>query len=206
MIQLLQSPYLGPLSRNGAWAGGQANGLLLLAIWLCWAGTGWADNLEGKITEVVDGDTVVVTDAKSKTHRFRLLGADAPQKGQSFHSAAKRALTERYLNKPVTVEWLRSQVCEPGGKNCAQLARVLWKSEDLALRQINSGFAWHDKSQRREQSTSDRAMYQDAELVAQQRGRGLWANAAPTPPWEFGKDAPKPKKKSKKTKPGAAKR
>jgi endonuclease YncB( thermonuclease family) len=181
-------------------------GRVLLMVWLCWAGPAWADTLEGKITEVVDGDTVVVTDAKGKTHRFRLLGADAPQKGQSFHAAAKRALADRYLNKPVTVEWLRNQVCDKGGGNCAQLARVLWKSEDLALHQINAGFAWHAKSQRREQSTSDRALYQDGELLAQQRGRGLWINAAPTPPWEFDPNASAAKKKSKKKKPVAPKR
>jgi endonuclease YncB( thermonuclease family) len=201
LIQKLMSPFLGPLSRNGVRTSGQANGPLAgicLALALYYAFPAVADSLEGKVTQVVEGDTVVVTDLKNKAHRFRLLGAASPRKGQAFYRDAKKALNERYQGKPVTVEWLRVQVCAPGGKDCAQLARIVWKAEDLALRQINLGLAWHDKSQRREQSTSDRAMYQDAELLARQRKRGLWKNDDPTPPWDFGKVEPKPKKKKKK--------
>lgn len=168
------------------------------------------DTFEGKVTEVLDGDTLRVIDARGQTLAFRLLGADAPEKGQPVFSEAKMELTERILGKPVTVDWVRAQICPRAGGDCAQLAKVLIKGEDLALRQIRRGLAWHDKRQLREQSTTDKTLYAEAEMQAKAGRRGVWrgigTDRKPVAPWLFEPPvAPRKSAKPKKT-PRASKR
>lgn len=173
--------------------------ILLLSILL--AIPAWADTLEGVLSQVKDGDTVEVTDSKGRKHTFRLLGADAPEKGQPFYRESKQALQDRFEGKKVVVEWLRLQVCPPTG--CVQLAKVLMRGEDLALRQIDRGFAWHDPNHVREQSTTDRTLYADASLTARNRRRGLWHGKVPIPPWEYAVKKNRPSKKKPKKKKSA---
>lgn len=45
--------------------------------------------------------------------------------------------------------------------------------------------AWHYKAYAREQSPDDREMYAATEDAARSARIGLWADARPTPPWDF---------------------
>ncbi len=56
---------------------------------------------------------------------------------------------------------------------------------DANLEQLTRGFAWHYKEYQREQSESDRKLYDFAEKEERAARRGLWADAYPMPPWEF---------------------
>jgi endonuclease YncB( thermonuclease family) len=58
---------------------------------------------------------------------------------------------------------------------------------DANYQQIAGGFAWHDKQNEREQSRDDRERYAAAENQARAAKRGLWADPAPVPPWEWRK-------------------
>lgn len=60
--------------------------------------------LNGRITRVSDGDTVVLTDTKSKRHKIRLDGIDAPEIGQPFGYEAKDFVEKLVLNKDVKVK------------------------------------------------------------------------------------------------------
>lgn len=144
-----------------------------------------ADTFEGTVTSVLEGDTLQIKDSSGKISTFRLLGADAPEKRQLFYPESRDALKTRAKGQSVTVDWTRAQICPPSGGACAQLAKVLLRGEDLALRQISKGFAWHDLRQKREQSTADKALYMDAEITARQKRRGIWKTKKPVPPWEF---------------------
>jgi len=45
--------------------------------------------------------------------------------------------------------------------------------------------AWDYKYYQAEQSPEDRKLYANAEDEARAMGRGLWADANPSPPWDF---------------------
>lgn len=174
-----------------------------LAAWLLalpWVAN--ADTLEGTVFKVIEGDTLEVTDATQKKFRFRFLGADAPEYGQTGYTESKRELTKRAEGQKVTVDWIRSQVCPKEGGTCSQLAKVLLRGEDLALRQVARGWAWHDERQLKEQSTTDKILFEDAQIQAKAKKRGIWSRPGATPPWEFVVRRPDaalahPKKKTK---------
>jgi endonuclease YncB( thermonuclease family) len=62
---------------------------------------------------------------------------------------------------------------------------------DASLEQIKSGFAWHYKAYEGAQSPEDRKAYAAAEAEARMQRVGLWRDAHPVPPWEFGKAKPR---------------
>jgi len=64
-----------------------------------------ADTFEGRVVRVLDGDTVDVLDAGKSSHRVRLAGIDAPEKGQAFGTRAKQLLLELAGGKSVEVSW-----------------------------------------------------------------------------------------------------
>lgn len=65
------------------------------------------------------------------------------------------------------------------------IGKVLVDGLDANLEQINRGMAWHYKAYAREQSAVDREAYSNAEKASKAARRGLWADAAPVPPWEY---------------------
>lgn len=149
-----------------------------------------AETLEGRVIEVVDGDTVMLRDHADIRHKVWLAGTDAPEAGQPFGREAKAHLSERVLGKEVTVEWRRrDNYGRIAGKltvappDCPACARTL----DVGLAQIEAGLAWWYRDYRREQSLEDAARYEFAQFDAQARRLGLWRDAAPLPPWEWRK-------------------
>jgi endonuclease YncB( thermonuclease family) len=143
------------------------------------AGLATAQPLTGKVIGVKDGDTVVVLDAERRRHDIRLAGIDAPEKAQPFGQRSKEHLSDAVFGKPVVVE---------GGKvdkYGRRVAKIIVNGMDANLEQIRAGFAWHYKEYEREQSTTDRKLYADAESAARSARLGLWRDNAPTPPWEW---------------------
>ena len=57
--------------------------------------------------------------------------------------------------------------------------------EDMNLRQIKVGFAWHYKKYQAEQTPEDQSAYAEVEQEARRAGRGLWSDPNPVPPWEW---------------------
>lgn len=60
--------------------------------------------LNGKITRVSDGDTVILTDEKGVRKKIRLDGIDAPEVGQEYGDVATEFVKNNILNKEVRVE------------------------------------------------------------------------------------------------------
>jgi endonuclease YncB( thermonuclease family) len=60
---------------------------------------------EGRVVGVQDGDTITVLDSANANHRIRLVGIDAPEKGQAFGTRSGQNLSQAVFNKVVTIEW-----------------------------------------------------------------------------------------------------
>ncbi len=81
--------------------------ILFGVLFLLAAGAAQARVLEGRIIEVLDGDTVTVLSNGTSTHRIRLLGIDAPERGQPHGDLAREHLRRLVRGKAVRVEWER---------------------------------------------------------------------------------------------------
>ncbi|MCW5595251.1 MAG: thermonuclease family protein [Rhodocyclaceae bacterium] len=138
-----------------------------------------ADVLTGRVVGVTDGDTVVLVDNSRISHKIRLAGIDAPEKGQPFSARSKENLVGMIFGKQVSVEFSKHD------KYGRVIGKVVLDGADVNLMQIKEGLAWHYKKYEKEQSPSDRETYASAEQIARTQRRGLWADKAPVPPWEF---------------------
>ena len=143
--------------------------------------TSFADQLEGKVIKVTDGDTVNVLTSDNETHKIRLSGIDAPEKKQAFGNKSKQALADLIDGKTVTVEYNKLDRYQ------RVVGKITFNGQDVNLRQIKLGLAWHYKKYEKEQDVEDRSIYADAEYLAQRNKTGLWSDENPIAPWDFRK-------------------
>ena len=145
-------------------------------------------DVEGKVTAVIDGDTIRVLDSGARLHKIRLTGIDAPERGQAFADASRKHLAMLVAGKVVRVE--SSKTDRYGrllGKvrvrpvDCDSCDRTL----DANLAQIQAGMAWWYYHYAREQAEQDRQSYKAAVERAQQQRIGLWSQAGAIPPWSW---------------------
>ena len=127
----------------------------------------------GRVVTVHDGDTLTVVDAANVQHKVRLQGIDAPEIGQPFGTRSRDALGKLTMRKTVT---LHGRGQDRYGRT---LATVEVDGRDVNRQQVADGLAWHYVRY----STS--AELAAAERAARRDGRGLWADKAPVPPWEW---------------------
>lgn len=141
----------------------------------------YADQLQGKVIKVTDGDTVNVLTSDNQTHKIRLSGIDAPEKSQAFGNKSKQALADDIDGKTVIVEFNKRD------KYQRIVGKVMFNGKDVNLSQIKRGLAWHYKKYENEQDVDDRSIYANAEYLAQRDKVGLWFDANPMPPWDYRK-------------------
>lgn len=132
-----------------------------------------AATLQGRVVRVVDGDTIVVLSDRDQV-RVRLSGIDAPERpGQPFSVASRDALAAVVAGKVVTVTY------EEHDQYGRVIGRVDAAGVNANTRQLQTGHAW--VYSRFNTSPVDRAIQAQARL----RRVGLWADPAPTPPWQW---------------------
>jgi endonuclease YncB( thermonuclease family) len=147
--------------------------VLLAVIGTAVATTAAAETLTGKVVRIADGDTITVLDAANVQHKVRLQGIDAPERGQPFGTVARDRLAGLATGKAVAVI---------GGKRDKYgrtLARVEIAGDDVGLRLVAEGLAWHYTRY------SDDQRLAAAEREARVARRGLWQDPQPVPPWEW---------------------
>lgn len=149
-----------------------------------------ADEFEGRVVGVADGDTVTVLEAGRIQHKVRLAGIDAPEKRQPFGQRSKQRLSDVVFGRPVRIEWSKEDrygrkvgkvwVADPGCRSpdCP-------KTLDANLAQITAGMAWWYRAYAKEQSAQDRGRYEFAETEARARRAGLWSEPAAVAPWDW---------------------
>ncbi len=143
-----------------------------------------AATIDGKVTAVKDGDSIIVLDANKVEHHVRLVDIDAPEHDQPFGSRAKQALSEKVFGKQVSVEW------EKKDRYDRTLGKVSIGKRLINLEMVADGFAWRYKQYSNEPDLIK------AEDQARSAKRGLWADPTPVPPWDYRHKAKPAKKKA----------
>ena len=151
----------------------------LLATLLFVANTSAADTLIDRVIAIADGDTITVLDASNTQFKIRLSGIDAPEKKMPFGQKSNEHLSGLVFDKRVTVEYSKKD------RYGRTVGKILVAGVDANLEQVKAGLAWHYKQYQKEQTPDDRIKYTEAEVFARNKQLGLWADAAPVPPWEW---------------------
>lgn len=147
--------------------------LAILAIESLWSTQlAVADAMTGKVVSIADGDTLTVLVAREHI-KVRLEGIDAPEKGQPFGDQARRELSRLVFGQTVQVEATGQD------RYGRTLGRVLLGPIDVNAHLVRQGFAW------RYVKYSDDRKLKTAEEAARRERRGLWADPAPVPPWDW---------------------
>jgi len=133
-----------------------------------------ADDIEGKIVGITDGDTLTVLRDLEQI-KVRLAEIDTPEKAQPFGQLAKQSLSDMCLRRQARIE-------DKGHDRYGRtIGRVWCAGVDANAQQVKRGMAWvYDRY------VTDRSLYalQDDARAAR---RGLWADADPVPPWQWRK-------------------
>jgi len=140
------------------------------------------DRIRGRVTRVVDGDTVEMT-FEDGTYKVRLWGVDAPESSQPYGPNATAGLRGIAEGQPAVLE------LEKTGPYGRLIGRVVAedgeKRYDVGRALTLAGLAWAD----RKNGHSDRLAQLEAE--ARRKGKGLWEQDSPAPPWDW-RSAPAP--------------
>ena len=134
--------------------------------------------VRGNVLAVEDSNRIKFAADDGSVYTLSLLAVDAPDEKQSYYKKAKKRLTELIEGKEVTA-MVRS------GDKVDRTAVIYAGAEDVGLRLIQDGLAWYFPVHSREQSTSEREKYIQAEAVARAARLGLWEDRNPVPPWTF---------------------
>ena len=124
------------------------------------------------VVEVTDGDTLTVEGSAGDRVDVRLWGIDAPESGQPYGPEATAVARKEAGGERVEVEVMERG---PYGR---LIGRVHVGGTTLGRTLARSGYAWHA----RKYGTS--AQIKANEREARARGRGLWAQRDPVPPWQ----------------------
>ena len=126
-----------------------------------------ADTLTGRVVRVVDGDTIYILDGSKTQHKIRLQGIDAPERKQPYGKRSRENLAGYVAGQTVVIEYDKY---DPYGR---VLGTVVLGAEDINLKQVEDGFAWHYKKYQQEQTPEGRRRYTEAENNARDAQRGL---------------------------------
>jgi endonuclease YncB( thermonuclease family) len=142
-----------------------------------------SQTMQGKVMQVKDGDTVVISPLKGgQFFTCRLYGIDAPEtskkgkEGQSYGEDAAKHLKRLVLGKTLEVH-------TTGQKTYNREVCMLKRDGlNINLEMVKAGYAWAYVQYLKRPHASD---YLDAEREARASKRGLWQQTNPTPPWEW---------------------
>ncbi len=152
---------------------------LFLTIMVTWGKPSCAEThtkntqtITGKVIHISDGDTYDILTEDNITHRVRMLGIDAPEKGQDFHRKATDYLKSLLYNQTVTIQFDNTD-------RYGRLLAFTYLSDgrEASHEMIRAGYAWHYR-----QYNQDDDLKQ-LEQEARQNKIGLWADPNPIEPW-----------------------
>lgn len=148
---------------------------LLLAV-----GSASAAQINARVIDVKDGDTIKVRDENGVSYYVRLTGVDAPELKQLHGHAAREHLLREIAGRDVDVVFNSIDV------NGRLLAKVYLYGEDMNRKLLESGLAWHDVANVRNISGKEYKKYAAAEVKARKQGKGLWHDdMAAVAPWRY---------------------
>jgi len=142
--------------------------IALVVLALIFTVPAYADRVIG----IADGDTLTVLHDR-KLLRIRLADIDAPEKAQAFGQTSKQSLSDLCFGRDATYQ---SQTIDKYGRT---VARVTCAGIDVNRVQVERGLAWVYAQYNKDGSLPS------MQAVARSSRKGLWADKAPMPPWEF---------------------
>lgn len=151
--------------------------------------------MQGSIEKISDGDTFRLL-ANGQVVKIRLYGIDAPESKQDYGPQSKAALAKLLAGQLVKVKVLDT---DRYGRSVGEI--WLGDTLDVNLWMVQNGHAWWYKAYGK-----NRPDMGEAEALARELQRGLWATGTPQAPWEWraerrsAQDKSKPKKSAKKKK------
>ena len=150
-------------------------------LFLFWSQCLYAQELKGKVIDVVDGDTYKVS-VNNKTIKVRLLGIDCPEHDQAFGQKVKKVAQKYVQGKTILIKI--------SGKDLYHRALgtvFLENGTNICQELVKTGYAWKYKY-------SNDPILETLENKARKSKLGLWADPNPISPWAFKKS--KKRKKS----------
>ena len=105
-------------------------------------------------------------------------GIDEPEKKQPFGRQSTKNLAGYVAGKNVEFEYTKRD------RYKRIIGKLLLDGQDINLQQVRDRYAWHYKYYQKDQSDSDRSLYDVAENKARREKLGLWSSQA-IPPWEY---------------------
>jgi micrococcal nuclease len=140
-----------------------------------------ADEFTGKVSKIVDGDTIDVQ-RDGTAVRVQLFGIDAPEPQQEWGRNSRAHLAEKLLDKTVRV------VTKGQDRYRRTIAEVYLNDADVSADVVKSGWAWAYVEYSKAYTTQ--------EQEARTAKRGLWSQAAPKSPWDFRKELAEKRKET----------
>ena len=132
-----------------------------------------AEQLEGRVVRVVDGDSLELLDEHDQQHRIRLFGIDAPEQGQAFGRRAKESLADLVAGRTVTAHIMDE---DPYGR---LVALIEVDGVEVNQRLIALGMAWVYRR------FADDPQWLQLEDEARAARRGLWRDPHPVRPADW---------------------
>jgi TonB family protein len=127
---------------------------------------------QGKVVSVADGNTLTLLVDEQKLS-VRLLGIDAPS--QALRDASRENLSRLVSGK--SVAFLSVPLELVAGKQKIRVGKVLLNDADVALSQLDSGFAWQSNEFEKYQNPEEQQLYVAAEQRAKESKLGIWSDS-----------------------------
>ncbi len=122
---------------------------------------------------VVDGDTVILSQADGSELTIRLEGIDAPERGQPFGDRSRQWLANATANESVRL------VTSGTDRYGRTLGDLYINDRWLNLELVASGLAWHYARFRQSSRLAS------AQREAQNKNLGLWQDPNRIAPWDY---------------------
>ncbi len=134
-------------------------------------------NWQGTVEQVVTGDTLRVN-YQGGLYNVRLYGVAAPKANQSYGPSAREATSKVVLGRTVDIE----RIYADGNTDVA----IVYIHDQYSVQSYlaGSGLAWVNGNQCTLEVCSKWQSMQDQARDAE---RGLWSDANPVPPWNYGR-------------------
>ena len=126
-----------------------------------------------RVVGVHDGDTITGLDESKTQFKIRLDAIDAPELGQPFGQASKKALSEKVFGKDVVV------IAKTTDRYGRTVGHVLIDGRDVNLEMLEEGMAWHYVKYDRNNRLAA------AENSARKGKISIWKDAGAIPLWEW---------------------
>jgi len=131
-----------------------------------------ANEITATVVTIVDGNTIEIESQENGRQKIVLLGVDSPELDQDFGREARQFLQKMLLKKSVKVEFKGKD------RRGNHLAIVMIDDDDIRVSLLKQGLAW----------TAEKDPDADLEpyrVWAERKGKGLWSDSDPTPPWIY---------------------